>query len=79
MDARVKFGDLRLNRSQDVQTAHFVMDDDERRRSDRVVIGRTSYGALLKNGYTHKKSKVRHFGSARPHPATGYENRSASS
>ena len=30
MDARIKFGDSRSNRSRDIRVTHFVMDDDER-------------------------------------------------
>ena len=31
-DVRVKFGDSRSNRSQDIRAAHFVMDDERRQR-----------------------------------------------
>ena len=33
VDVRVNFVDSKLNRSRDIRAAHFVMDDDERRRT----------------------------------------------
>ena len=48
MDVPVEFGDSRSTRSRDIRAAHIVMDDDKRRRTDLVVIGKTPYGVLPK-------------------------------
>ena len=44
MDVRLKLGDSRSNRSRDIRAAHFVMDDERRRRwpTDPVVIGQNA-------------------------------------
>ena len=49
MDVHVKFVDSRSNGSRDSRAAHFVIDDDERRRrpTDPGVIGQN--GVLSKN------------------------------
>ena len=48
VDVHVNIGEDGSNRSGDTGPAHLVMADDERRRTDSVVIGRTPNGVLIK-------------------------------